>query len=206
LDIHFSSLRSFRKAITEYTKNPDIRHRNYCMKRAVFHGIRMVNSQPEETLVTRDDYVERFNFICIVKSLIGLLTPKDFVNIFPITKEYDGHKWGSKDYFYTREYVDGFNQDEPIGSDNKVLELLYEYHNREISRFVVNSMLCMSELRRFEGKPSLAEEWAEEHGLKTYSLYTDNKGNQFLLDSKTGKTAKVTKPKPRRPKHFKVIK
>lgn len=200
---YISYLKSFRKAVSEYIESPDIKHRNYCVKRAVFHGVRVVNSQPKETLITKDDYEERLEFISVVNALIGLLTPKDFMNIFPIVKEYNGHKWGSKDYFYTKEYIDALNQGNPIGSEDKVLEFLWEYYNWEITEFVVSSMTCISDLRRFEGKPSLMEEWAAEQGIKTYSMYTDDKGNQFLLDKETGDTTKASKPRPR---HLKIIK
>jgi hypothetical protein len=34
---------------------------------------------------------------------MGLLTPKEFMTVFPIKKEYDGHRYGIKDYHSTME-------------------------------------------------------------------------------------------------------
>ncbi|WP_029229210.1 hypothetical protein [Caldicellulosiruptor acetigenus] len=62
-------------------------------------------------------------------------------------------------------------------------------------------MLTISQLRRFEGKPSLAEEMAKELGLKTYRLYQDSQGKKFLFDEETGKTIRVKE----RPKHLRII-
>ncbi len=203
---HLLYKKGFINAIGGYHETSNINLQREYIKKSAFYGIKSVVSQRRQTLNFKEDYEEQFNFIQLVNSIIGLLTPNEFMNIFPIEKDYDGHKWGSKDYFYTKEYISNLNKDEPIGSEESVMDFLWEYHNWETMEFTVATMMCISGLRKFEGLPSLAEEWAEKQGIKTYSLYTDDRGNQFLLDSKTGRTAKVTEPKPRRPKHFKVIK
>ncbi|WP_241243632.1 hypothetical protein [Caldicellulosiruptor changbaiensis] len=63
-------------------------------------------------------------------------------------------------------------------------------------------MVTISNLRRYEGKTTLAEEIAKELGIKTYRLYQDSKGKKFLFDEETGKTTRVREV----PKHLKIIK
>ena len=174
------------------------------IKKLVFYGVRAIINKPKSPCLIKEEIEDDFKFISTIKTLMGALTPNEFTTVFPIAKEYNGHKWGFKDYFYTRDYISKLNQDKPIGVDEDILEFLFEYHNWEISMFVVASMGCISDLNRLEGKPTLAEEFAEIMGLDTYTVYKDDKGNDFIIDD--GRTVKLEKPKPRRPKHFKVIK
>jgi hypothetical protein len=128
------------------------------------------------------------------------LTPNEFINIFPITKDYDGNRWQSKDYFYTMDYIRQMNSNEPIGE--KINEFLWEYHNWNISMFVVNMMSIASDLRRLDTGKGIMEEFCDENNIKTYTLHTNNQGKQFLIDNETGKKTKVK----RSAKHLKVIK
>ena len=75
--------------------------------------------------------------------------------------------------------------------------------NTEIHVFLTNLLGYASNLRRLAGQLGIMEQWAEENGIKTYSMHTDSKGKQYLFDKETGKTIKVRKP---RPKYMKVIK
>jgi hypothetical protein len=173
------------------------------VKRTVFYGVKAIITRPRSEYITREEVEQRFKMINIIQDCMGLLTPREFMNIFPVTKEYDGHKWEIKDYFYTMNYINTLDSNVPIGTGDKILDFLWKYYNRDILMFCVESMICASDLRKLEGYPSLLEEWATENGIKTYSMHTDSKGNQFLLDRETGTTTKVSKP---RPKHLKVVK
>jgi hypothetical protein len=53
----------------------------------------------------------------VILSSIGSLKPAELVNIFPIEKTYDGDRWGVKDYFYTRDYLNTLDPDKPIGEN-----------------------------------------------------------------------------------------
>lgn len=56
--------------------------------------------------------------------------------------------------------------------------------------------------RKFEGLPSISEEFAQSEGINLYHKYIDeNTGKEFLVD-KNGKTIPLSKS---RPKNFKVI-
>lgn len=55
---------------------------------------------------------DRKTWLECVNCLTGCLTPSLFNQIFPIKKDYNGQKWGIKDYFSTKNYIE-----EEIGWD-----------------------------------------------------------------------------------------
>lgn len=187
-------LKAFIKAIKVY--NVDKPNKDL-VKKIAFYGTKVVKGMPKA--VTYENTVDNFQFASAIKEIMGMLTPKEFVNLFPIEKDFKGYKHETKDYFYTRDYINTLEQDKQIGEE--ITKLLWEYQNWDVSSFAIKLMTLMSYIRRFEGKPSIAEEWARENGLETYKLHTDEKGKQFLMD-KQGRTQKVTKP---RPKHLKLV-
>lgn len=174
--------------------NPD-KEARLLLRRIIFYGVKAVNTKPEPEYITKEAAEADFQFISIIKDLMALLTPVEFMHIFPIDKDYKGYKWGLKDYFYTRDYINGLVLDKPIGK--QILNFLWEYQNKDITDFNVCTMETMSNLRKIEGLPSLAEEFANAMGLKTYTEYKGSKGQRFLIDRQTGKTMRVKKPKPR---------
>lgn len=186
--------KAYCKLINDYADNPD-QDIKPIMKKLIVLGVKVINASEKPETLTQEDTDFNFQYVGIIKAFMANLTPGEFVNLFPITKEYQGHKWQTKDYFYTRDYVEGLPQDKSIG--DKINDFLWEYTNIETSIFMVHSMGYMSDLRRLEGLPSIAEEWADEVGLKTYTMHTDQKGREFIFDKETGKTARIKKPRPR---------
>lgn len=178
-------LKAFQNVIYKRLENEADRT---LLKRNVFYGVQLINAMksPSDYDQARSD----FELASIVKQVASELTPKEFINIFPIDKYYHGEKNGDKDYFYTMNYIESLNLNEPIGDG--VLTFLMEYANNEILHFNVQIMCFMSAIRRYEGKPSIAKEWADMNGVDTYSKHTDNKGKEFLIDQE-GRTQKVQK-------------
>lgn len=170
-------------------------------KKAAYNGIKMILTDSQDNLKSQDRAEHQFQIISLVKNVIGNLTPNEFMQLFPIKKEYDGHKWQSKDYFYTKEYIDGLDLNTPIDEQEDPLMFLWEYVNDDISEFNVISTLTISKLRQYMGEPSLGEEWAEMNGIKAHTMHEDNKGNKFII--KDGKTLKMNRPRPR---HLRLIK
>lgn len=167
------------------------------IRKTIFYSVRIINMLPESK--SYDEAISNYNIVTAVKQDMSGLTPKEFMNIFPIQKDFKGHKFEMKDYFYTIDYINSLDENEPIGDE--ITMFLMEYTNEDIFAFSIKMMTLMSDIRRFEGKPSLAEEWANENGLETYILHSDQHGNDFILD-KHGRTKKVVKPKP---KHLKAV-
>lgn len=172
-------------------------------KKLIIYGVKMVNANPKPTGISWDEAMRDFQFAEIIKTLIGTLSPGEFVNLFPIAKEFDGHKYETKDYFYTRDYIQTLPSGEPIGDSEAVVNFLWEYHNWEIRTFTVKIMGYTDNLRKLEGQPSAWELFCEEKGIKTYSKHTDQKGREFMVDRETGKSFRVKK---RIPRYLKAVK
>jgi hypothetical protein len=166
------------------------------IKKLVFYGIKMINTKPKPQTITSDETIRSFNLASIVQTLIGGLTPAEFMGLFPIDKDYDGRKYQIKDYFYTMDYISGL-PDEPIGGIEAAMRFLWEYHSREIANFCARVFECVNDLRRLDGQPSLMEEWADKNGIKTYTMHTDQKGRKFMVDRKTGKSFRIKRKIPR---------
>ncbi|WP_078382360.1 hypothetical protein [Sutcliffiella halmapala] len=129
------------------------------LKRVVFTGIKMINAERIEVKEYRS-LVTRLKLIKNIERVISKLTPAEFQTIFPITKEYDGDRFGIKDYYHTKKYIKGIGEHEVIG-DN-VAGFLREYVNWDITLFLVNFTTNMSSLKR-----------CHETSLKTKSLTTE---------------------------------
>ena len=136
-----------------------------------------------------------------VTDAMGFLTPEQFMHLFPVDKTYDGSRWQMKDYFTCMESVSRYDQDKPIGAD-EIQEFLMDYWNPDIIRFEVCKMLCASAVRRITGGKGIMEEFAEEHGITTYTFYKDE---NIMVNNSTGEVSKVQKPRKRRPKWLRVV-
>jgi|SRR5690625_762095 len=169
------------------------------IKQNVLFGVKVVNSLSKP--ISYDVAVNNFQLVSAIKAVMQTLTPSEFMNVFPIEKDFKGYKYEMKDYFYTIDYISKLDQDKPIGEE--ITEFLWEYSNEEINAFTLASIGLLSDIREFEGHKSIAEEWAEMNGVKMRRMYEDDQGKRFLLDSETGKTMKVSK---RRPKILRLIK
>lgn len=169
------------------------------LSKLVFYGVKAINSLPELNKQTYfNETLNRFKFSQSILYAMKKLTPKEFMNIFPIAKEFDGDSYGTKDYFYTMDYLKSLDMDKPIGEN--ILEFLWEYHNWTISIFNVEVIGFLSDFRRLQGKTSLAQQWANSNGIETYSMQNDCNGNLTIDKEETVQFGKV------RPKYIKLIK
>lgn len=168
-------------------------------KKIILFGVKRTNLKDEKKM-DFDMLVSEFQIISNINFLVGYLTPKEFQTIFPIEKRFDGKKYGFKDYFFTKNLIKDLGEDEKIGEKSR--EFLWSYQNEEISDFIVNTMCIMSAIRRAEGQKGIMEEFLEENGVPTYTMYENEKGKKFLVNNSTGETMAVKKPRPR---HLKVI-
>lgn len=175
------------------------------IKKMVFYGIKYTNTQRVDDIDTLEEVEDFHNFVMGVSDFIGYLTPSEFMNIFPVAKEYNGHKYECKDYFYTIEYLNTLERDKPIKEqsidEGSVLGFLWEYHNWEVRRFTVTLTTSLSKLQMFQGQPTITDKLFDTLGFETHTLY-ESSGKQFLLDS-DGRTTVVHKPLPRYLKQIK---
>ncbi len=147
------------------------------------------------TLPAREDFEHVWNFMQFIDSLISGITPRDLTRIFPVDKEYDGDRWGTKDYFYTMEVLERHGMDTSIG--DSVSEILYDYQNWHVRKYEVSKMMILSDLRRYDGHPGLMEEFMGKLGVTPMRVMTDNEGRQFMYDSEQHTSFPLAKPRPR---------
>jgi len=139
-----------------------------------------------------------------IKTLISGITYKEFINIFPIIKDYSGKKFECKDYFCVLEYLSPVDLNEKIGMNN-VDELFWNYFNNDIMFFVVNEISCIDKLNQLEDKPTVLESFLEQiDPQKRIHTYTYDKEENTMQDNVTGEIFKVSKPKENT--HLKLVK
>lgn len=162
-------------------------------KKIVFYGVRAINRLSTEEQ-TEQSLTSKLGITEFVKVIISTMTPNEFENVFPIAKKYNGEKLGIKDYYYTKNYMKEIGSDSPIEDVN---EFLWEYHNFEVSLFLINSMSAVDDMRRLDGHKSILEEIFEEKGIDTYTMFEDKNGKKYLRNNHTKEITKVKKPKPK---------
>ena len=119
----------------------------------VKHVISVLEIRRENTRIgtdytkTLEESQATFDLIDALFSVMGCIKLKNFVTIFPITKEYDGEKWQSKDYFYTIDVLSKMDWDKPIGRDN-MYDLLWDYQNDDLQEVCVEFTCAMSAIYR----------------------------------------------------------
>ena len=77
-------------------------------------------------------------WVSMLDETLKQLTPLQFAQAFPITKEYNGHTWGSKDYYTVTDWIG-----ENVGWNNKIpngIEFLLEYLNINVQLTAVRIM------------------------------------------------------------------
>lgn len=137
-----------------------------------------------------------------IKLCMSQLTTNELATIFPIEKDYDGHKYECKDYFYTIEKIKEIGLDKIIG--NKIEDLLFDYQNKEIRDFSVHCMMLYSNLMKIETGKGIMERWAEKNNITTYKIYKDETtGKEYMYNTKTCKTKPIRK---RMQRYLKILK
>lgn len=139
-------------------------------------------------------------FIESVSARIGCLTPQEFVRLFPITKEYDGEKYGMKDYFYTAQKIKAM-PDEPIGEEN-VSEFLFNYCNRDIEEYMVTWMGIVNRLHMLNGGRDITLEFFEDIGMPVHTFHEEA---GYMVNDETGEQFKIKKSTKRARKLFSVV-
>ncbi|MEY8356816.1 hypothetical protein AALB39_26180 [Lachnospiraceae bacterium 54-53] len=137
---YFWALFRFQMKHHKY-KNPKKLGRDN-LKRYVFLGVKAFGN---ECLKNRDHSkiksMERIEWIYershSIMTAIGLLTPKELIQIFPIKKDYGGEKGGYKDYFSVMETIGKLPQNKPIGSAQDAADVLWNYANPDTDYFLM---------------------------------------------------------------------
>jgi hypothetical protein len=163
------------------------------LMRTAFFGVKMVATQDLEQY--RDVIDEFLSVLLTIKHIIANLTPRQLIRIFPPEKKYcKSGDW--KDYFTTMSIVNAHGMDTIIGED--VDSFLWDYMNKDILEFNVISVETVSKIRQKQGKPGIAEEWAEMYGIPMYTEIEDSHtGKRYLQNVSTGESVRVRKAYPK---------
>lgn len=170
------------------------------IKKLIWSGTKMINTFDSRSN-DKEGLLGKFSIITAVNTLMALLTPREFQNIFPIDKIYRDENDGWKDYFYTRKYIEAFGEDKVIGEE--IENFLWEYQNWTISFYMIEKMGVISDLTKLETGKGVMEEFLEEQDVPTHTMYEDASGKRFLENNQTSEVSEVKKPKQ---KHLKLIK
>ena len=138
---------------------------------------------------TLEEAQATFNMIDAIFQIMGHIKLKNLVITFPIKKDFDGHKWQCKDYFYTMDVLSKMDWDKPIGRDN-IADLLWDYENDDLREIYVEFMCSISAIYRSQTGNGIAEQWCDDMGIPTYTI---NKETGVVMDNQTGQTSKLKK-------------
>ena len=143
---------------------------------------------------------DRFYLMECILQLTGYLTPREFITMFPITKDYDGDRYECKDYYYTMNSISEFGLDRAIGDD--ALGFLFDYWNREINELMVHFMGIIGRMNILNGGEDIALKLMEDAGVQPLRLY---EYNGEMINSDTGDRYKIVKSRDSERKHLNVI-
>lgn len=180
--------------------------RNQCrdnLKRAVFYAVKYFSLERiDRRHSTEPRTVEQvnadFSLLESVKMLMGQLTPREMMSMFPIEKEYDGEKFGCKDYYFTIEKLKDFDLDKPLGEEG-LEDFLWCYWNDDLFAFDVVSMSIISNMYKAQTGEGIMERWLKDQGIGTYTI---NQEKGIIQDNQTGEIHKLSK----KPSHLKIVK
>ena len=173
------------------------------LKRAVFYAVKYfslerIDRRHSTEPRTLEQVNADFSLLECVKMLMGQLTPRELMSMFPIRKEYDGEKWGCKDYFYTIERLKDFDLDAPLG-DKGLEYFLWCYWNDDLFAFYAVAFSIISNMYKAQTGEGILEKWCEDQGIGTYTI---NQEKGIIQDNQTGEIHKLSK----KPSHLKIVK
>ncbi len=148
---------------------------------------------------TSDEVGQWFDFINYIDGMIALLTPRELMQMFPITKEYDGKKYGMKDYFFTMNVIDQMGVDNLIGDP---YSFLFDYMNTDTQIYMCTWTAIINRGYQAQGGRDILLDFFEEQGMP---LPTYHEENGYLVNDKNGEKFKIEKPKNKLKKLFSVV-
>ena len=197
-------MRAFLTAMVEFSEgNHDV------LEKAVYAGVRAVCLDQKGYLlawqcVNQEDcdaeelVKTAFSFHTQIVDLFGMMTPNQVIRLFPPRKEYDGEKYGCKDWYTVMDAVKKFGPDKVLG--DKAMEFLAETNNLWLQIFCIAGFHVVDDLRRMNGQQGMLEDFFQMSGMKPSSvlhMVEGEKGQKIFVDGDGNFAGKAEKPKPR---------
>ncbi len=140
-----------------------------------------------------------FDTIEFVSHVLQYFTPCEFMQMFPVRKDYDGHKYGAKDYFSTMKAIKEIGLHEKLG--DSVEHFLFAYCNDDIDDYMVTWMGIVNRMHQLHGGRDILVEFMEEQGVYPQTFH---KENGYLVDDETGEKFELQKPTQKVKKLFSI--
>lgn len=169
------------------------------LKKAAYRFVRLAN------LIGFGGIEDEFRGYESLLAVISLMTPREFIETFPVTKEFNGHKYGIKDYFSVMEEIrNNYPMDTPIMSNGEdcsstMLKFLMEYCNTYTDKLTISIMLNIGNMHKMHTGRDMLDDFMISQGKEPLSkqyLCEGADGKQFMVDE-DGKSSPVKKSKPR---------
>ena len=174
-------LRIVKNTIDDYQK--DETDRTVLKRLVLWTGRELVYEREHRDYYTTENL---YNVSELYKSLVAELTYKEFMEIYPIDKRYDGAKTETRDYYSTMEFLSDIDLDSQIGNKEQVMDLFWDYSNWELLDVASASMCAMSAMSR----KLLGVDPTEAFFTKEENYAHDSKGNIIGVTA-DGRTHKV---------------
>lgn len=174
-------LRVVRKTLKACQK--DLTDRTALKRLVLWCGRQLVWEQEHKEHFSAEDIFTVREFYNI---FVSKLTYREFMEIYPIDKRYDGARWGTRDYYSTIEFLSDIDLDNKIGGEKQVMDLFWEYDNWELLDVASASMCAMSAMSR----KLLGVDPTEAFFTKEENYAHDSKGN-IVGVTEDGRTHKV---------------
>lgn len=196
-------MKAFRRELAIISACNDCNQCRDNVKRAVFYavkyyGLERIDRRHSGESRTLEQVKSDFSLLEVVKTLMGQLTPRELMSMFPIAKKYDGKKWDCKDYFFTVEKLKDFDLDTPLG-DEGLEDFLWSYWNDDLFSFDSVSFSIISNMYRSQTGKGIMEEWCEKQGIPSYTIQEDI---GVVKNNLTGEISKLSK----KPSHLQIVK
>ena len=185
-------------ALKAYKANHDDR---WALRKAAYNLVRYCVYR-YHTLHSRSKTVceAMFGMQELAKNMLSQLTVREFVQDFPIIKDYDGKRYQCADFFSSWEHLSVFDLDTPFHAQTgDIVDLLWGYQNKWVLLYLTSVFSMVSKLREFDGKSDLFTGFCEDNGIEppdTIRVYEGANGKKYAVNS-NGKSMPLRKAKPR---------
>lgn len=160
------------------------------LKQYLYLEMKMLSMSDDIWKLTDPDSIHSgFILIEFVSQILQYFTPYEFMQMFPVRKEYDGERYGIKDYYYTMDSVRIIGLHEKLGEN--VSEFLFDYCNDDIDEYMVTWMTIVNRMHQMNGGRDMLIEFMEEQGVHPRTLHEED---GYFVDDETGEKYEIKKP------------
>lgn len=154
----------------------------------IFLGIKSINTIHQRVKQKKNINLLSSEYALINNIVLAItyITPRDLIQIFPIKKEYNGEKYGIKDYYYSIQVMREAGLDKIMREEEKVLEILWNLTNTDIKMFIVALVSCVNDIDYLQIEKSLLAEFLHKNDIDDETKIKEKKkrASQFKIIKK----------------------